>query len=106
MFVYKHFPAQQKCVAFNFALALKVLKGVLFFVAANWGIFIYILLMVGLLSRTTGDRAPMLGTFASILPLAFGYLRFSRLATRWVVLVDLGIFIFNMFQICFMAREP
>ena len=36
--------------------------------------------MVGLLSRTTGDRAPMLGTFASILPLAFGYLRFSSLS--------------------------
>ena len=44
--------------------------------------------MVGLLSRTTGDRDPMLGTFASILPLAFGYHRFSFLATRWVVLVD------------------
>jgi len=47
------------------------------------GVFIYILLMVGLLtelSHTTGDRAPMLGTFASILPLAFGYLRFSSLS--------------------------
>lgn len=44
------------------------------------GVLIYILLMVGLLSRTSPDREPMLCAFASILALGFGYLRFSSLS--------------------------
>eukprot|EP00435_Cladocopium_sp_Y103_P001057 s1121_g1.t1 len=44
------------------------------------GVLIYILLMVGLLSRTSPDREPMLCAFAFILALGFGYLRFSSLS--------------------------
>eukprot|EP00913_Durusdinium_trenchii_P033505 g31368.t1 len=44
------------------------------------GLLVYILLMVGLLSRASATREPVLGALGSLLLLGFGYFRFSALS--------------------------